>query len=144
MKLRGLVLASSVLCAILVVYSFVVPYLRNMYIDAHISIANRAMTEIADAVVAYQKKHDGRQPFRLADLTPEFIDAVTLNPRPRYGRMSKAIIIPERPYGIRKSSNDLEITCAFFADNSTQLVMNVNTREVHIEGGKRDDNTRKH
>ena len=112
---------------------FIVPYIRNEYVNACRSSVYTTMQDIKTGVLKYQVKNDGSLPSSLDDLAPQFLDADILNSSPRYRWKSTQILVPRAPYGIAPAGATFEITCRFQGYNYTQIVFNASSEEVYVQ-----------
>ena len=114
------------------VVGLLVPCLRNQHVNAHRSVVYRQMNMIREGVIACQKK-DGQLPSSLIELEPAFIRPGVLDREPACAWMSRRVIVPDHPFGMRSTDRSFEITCLFFGDGYSQVVMNGITAEVRVE-----------
>jgi hypothetical protein len=112
---------------------FFIGRMREEYEKACWVSVNRDMLEISDGIHRWSLDHKGLQPSSLADLVPAFIAQETIN-RPSYNKwLTRQPLVPSNPYGITISNGTVLVVCAFLGNDFTQVVMNVDTKEIHIK-----------
>ena len=106
-------------------------WLQLEYVNANRAAIYNDMNEIRKAVLIFSQTN-GSSPNSLDQLVPSLLSNKIIERSASYDLTRRKVLVPANPYGLRKANDGFEITCKFYGNHYSQVVM-TSKGEVNVE-----------